>query len=121
MTQPVEHADQVAEAVRGLIHATMWHREGGGWEFPSDAYDVIGGLQVAAMRMPQALQQAGKFIEHFAAEGTLGVDASGPPDVATSQAALGDALVDAIKAAEALALALALAHAHAAHLTYRTD
>ncbi|MGW3925976.1 hypothetical protein [Streptomyces sp. NPDC005093] len=118
MKRPAELAAEAADAVRNLNHATLWGRVDGGWEYPSDAYDVIGELQHMAMRTPQALQQAGKFIDAFADEGRLGVDAGGT-DVAGMQADLSAALEDAIAAAAALTKALTVAHNVASHLTYR--
>lgn len=118
MKKPAELADEAAEAVRVLNHATMQKRVGGGWEYPSDAYDVIGDLSLIAMRLPQVLRQTGLFIDEFANDGRLGVDAGGT-DVAGMQSDLGAALEDAMNAAAVLTKALMLAHNVSSHLTYR--
>jgi hypothetical protein len=120
MKKPAELATEAAEAVRSLNHATLRHRTGEGWEYPSDAYDVLGELSLVAMRMPQALEQAGKFVDAIADDGRLGVDAGGT-DVAGMQTDLGAAIKDAIDAAAALTKALVLAHGVASHLTYRIN
>jgi hypothetical protein len=113
---PAQYAEDAAEGVRAVNHVTL--RDAEGWEFPCDAYDVVGGLSRVAMRMPQALQQVGKFIEGLASEGNVGVDAGGS-DVAESQVDLQAALIDAVEAAENLRDALFRAHGVLSHLTYR--
>lgn len=112
---PSQLADQAAEAVRSLNHATLSKRPG--WEYPSDAYDVVGGLARVAMMLPQALQQAGRFVDDIANNGHMGVDAGGP-DVAAMQTDLAVELTNAVNSAQVLYLQLSRAHAVLSHATY---
>ena len=54
-----DHAWRVAEDVRRLNAATF---SSDGYQDPSDVDAVIGGLRVAADRIPQALRQASQWL-----------------------------------------------------------
>ncbi len=61
MTGAARPADDAAEAIRALNHAT---RPGaGGLIYPADAYDITGSLSLAASRLPQALAQILAFLQ----------------------------------------------------------
>ena len=53
---PAQLADDAAEAIRGLIHATMSTRPG--WEYPADAYSVVGNRRRAFAKARAAGQEA---------------------------------------------------------------
>jgi hypothetical protein len=67
---PARLADQAAEAVRSLNHATI---RGAGLEFPADAYDVLGSLALLAARLPQALGQVQDFLDDATEAGRVAV------------------------------------------------
>lgn len=80
-------ADQAAELVRALNHATL--PGAGGLTYPGDAYSVLIALSVLAARLPQALAQAETFLAKELAAGRI-VIVDGPhigdPDAAVAQA-----------------------------------
>jgi hypothetical protein len=109
---PHEHAQAAAEAVRWLNHVT---RDPGGYSWPSDVDDVIAELHVMAQRLPQAMEQAGRWLQSAVRAGQVGHDNGADP-----AATVADALADldaAIGAAEDLAANLSLVHQATAHLT----
>jgi hypothetical protein len=91
-------AQAAAEAIRGLAHATL-HDDGLGQ--PSDAYDVLGSLSLAASRLGQALAQVARFLDLALADGRLGHDLGEDPCFAVESAGL--FLDDARLSAAALA------------------
>jgi hypothetical protein len=58
----VELARQVAEAVRGLNHATHPADRFPGLEYPADAYEVLGALSTAAGGLGQTIGQLARFL-----------------------------------------------------------
>lgn len=76
-------ARSAAEAIRGLNHATLG---GDGLEQPADAYAVLGELSLAASRLPQLLEQVGRWLAASLAGGRLGCDDSTDPACAVSGA-----------------------------------
>ena len=78
-------ARTAAEAVRGLNHATR-HEDGLGQ--PSDAYDVLGALSLAASRLGQALAQVTRYLDRALAGGRLGHDLGEDPCFAVEAAGL---------------------------------
>jgi hypothetical protein len=78
-------ARTAAEAVRGLNHATR-HEDGLGQ--PSDAYDVLGALSLAASRLGQALAQVTCYLDRALAGGRLGHDLGEDPCFAVEAAGL---------------------------------
>ena len=116
---PAALADQAAEAVRSLNHATLSARPG--WEHPVDAYDVVGDLARMAMMLPQAIEQTGKFFDALVADGHVGVDGFGREKgttVETMSAELAGALVDAAALARHLHEQLNIAHGALSSATY---
>jgi hypothetical protein len=81
---PAALARSAAEAVRSLNHLTL----GGGLEQPSDAYEVLGGLSLAASRLPQLLGQVASFLDRALAGGRLGHDLGEDPCFAVETAGL---------------------------------
>jgi malonyl CoA-acyl carrier protein transacylase len=88
-------AQAAADAIRGLNHA------GGGLGQPSDAYDVLGSLSLAASRLGQALARVTRFLDQALADGRLGHDLGEDPCFAVETAGL--FLDDARASAAALA------------------
>lgn len=78
-------ARTAAEAVRGLNHATR-HEDGLGQ--PSDAYDVLAALALAASRLGQALAQVTRYLDAALAGGRLGHDLGEDPCFAVETAGL---------------------------------
>lgn len=102
MTQtPALHASDAAEAVRSLNHATL--RRGEDWQYPGDAYSVVGNLVALAERLPQALNQARDLLQHLRTGGHIRSDKGGDglPEVIASMAGLRSAAeyADAMRAA----------------------
>ncbi|HEY2269136.1 MAG TPA: hypothetical protein VGJ50_24970 [Streptosporangiaceae bacterium] len=95
---------QAADAIRSLNHAALGPD---GIGQPGDAYDVLGGLSLAASRLPQALAQVGRWLSAALAAGQLGSDDGTDPACAVSGARI--FLSDARGSAAALAENLSLA------------
>jgi hypothetical protein len=95
---PLALARSAAEAVRALNHATLG---GNGLEEPSDAYEVLGELALAASGLPQLLGQVGAWLAAALAAGRLGCDDGAGPAAAVSGAWL--FISDARASAAALA------------------
>ncbi|MEU3978413.1 hypothetical protein [Streptomyces bacillaris] len=113
---PSQLAGTAADAVRALNHATLGP-DRPGWEYPADAYDVIGGLDQLVGFLPQALDQIARHIERLAADGhirsTKGGD--GSDEVATALRALEWANADATQ----LQSRLATVHSALSPLAYK--
>lgn len=110
---PAQLTDIAAEAIRALNHGTASTTRSDGWEYPSDAHDVIGGLSRAAGRLPQALDQIGALLEALADQ-TVSDRATLDTDLVSTYAAL----ADAHDAADALYEALNRAWSATSHLAY---
>jgi hypothetical protein len=103
---PADLAFSAAELVRALNHATLAPGRDG-WEYPGDAYDVIGGLDQTAGGMSQALEQVWTLLSGLVADGHVRSDRGTPDeDLSAARAALDDARA----AADQLAAALGRAH-----------
>lgn len=112
---PAQLASAAAESVRSLNHATLSPGRAG-WEEPSDAYDVIGGLDRAASMLPQALDQVWSLLSGLAADGHLGSDrGTVTADMAEARLALDEARA----AAQRLNAALTRAHSATSHLAWQ--
>jgi hypothetical protein len=112
---PAEAADTAAESVRALNHATL---SGTGYEWPSDVGAVLNALTVLAQRLPQALGQAGQWLEREHNAGRVGHDHGDALTFDAVDQAL-TSLDDAHAAALALATALSRAAGPVSHLTGR--
>jgi hypothetical protein len=69
---PAKLADEAAEAIRAINHLTRSPRDG--WEYPGDVYSLVGNLSQLAMMLPQALEQASRFIADLNEGGHLRSD-----------------------------------------------
>ncbi|HET6633992.1 MAG TPA: hypothetical protein VFH77_03085 [Streptomyces sp.] len=103
---PAQYADNSAEAIRAINHATL-DSPRAGWEYPGDAYSLVGNLSQMAMMMPQAIGQIRDLIEKLHQAGTLRSDRG---QLAYDLAATFDGLEAAQSAAELLHQALNRAH-----------
>jgi hypothetical protein len=84
---PARLAEDAAEAVRALNHATL--PGAGELAYPADAYEVAGSLAVLAARLPQALAQLAAFLDGEVNAGRIAVVAgqhAGDPQAATGAA-----------------------------------
>jgi hypothetical protein len=55
-----------------LNHRTL--TTGGGWQYPGDAYNVVGNLAETAMMLPQAIEQITRLIADLNETGRLRSD-----------------------------------------------
>ncbi|MFB6843783.1 hypothetical protein ACFCXS_02740 [Streptomyces sp. NPDC056373] len=81
---PVALADQAAEAVRAINHTTR--TPGADWQYPSDAYSLIGTLAHLSRMLPQAITQALQPVTDAHQADRLTVDGGKDPDQAASSA-----------------------------------
>src|SRR5213595_28204 len=99
-TTPAKHADNAYEAVRALNHATLGNRRGDeDWQYPGDAYSVVGNLSQMAMVLPQALEQVQALVKTLDDGDFLRSDKD---SLDTDLAATNEGLDDAKKAAQDL-------------------
>lgn len=111
---PAELASDAAESIRGLNHATL-SLGNLDWEYPSNAYSVIGGLERAAAYLPQALEQTWKLLSGLAADGHVGsTTGDADKDLTEARLALDEARILAVR----LDTALQRAHNATSPLTY---
>lgn len=113
--EPQKIAQAAGEEVRALNHATIGSGRLG-WEFPSDAYSVIGGLDQLATGLPQAIDQIRAHLSRLATDGHVRSDRG---DTDKDLAAAHSALTDARAAALVLAEALGRAHSATSPLSYQ--
>jgi hypothetical protein len=73
---PAAAASIAGEAIRDLNHRTFAGpgRHLAGWEYPSDAYRVLGNLGYLAGGLPQALEQIDRFLVQLQDAGCVGID-----------------------------------------------
>jgi hypothetical protein len=83
---PFEAANTAAEGVRALNHATIGPA---GYTWPADVDAVIGELECLAHRLPQAFEQAARWLGRQHGEGLIGHDDGIDPEI-TVEEALGD-------------------------------
>ena len=69
---PAQLADEAADAIRALNHATLSARDG--WQYLGDAYSTVAGLARTVGMIPQALDQIGALIEQLDIGGKLRSD-----------------------------------------------
>lgn len=112
---PAQLADDAAEAIRALNHATQSSRPG--WEFPADAYSVVGELGTLVMRLPQLLQQVEAHIQRLSDADHIRSDrgGDGAEEVTAARDALGRASTDAVS----MQAALDTAHSALSPLAYQ--
>lgn len=111
---PAQLADDAAEAIRALNHATLSPRDG--WEYPADAYSVVGNLGTLVMRLPQLLEQVTQHVEKLHQDGHVVADTG---DTLERLYNLSAASVEAGEAAQKLRSALDEMHAMLSPLAYK--
>lgn len=80
-------ADNAAEAIRALNHATF--PGAGGLASPVDAYDVLASLALMAARLPQLLTQLDRYLTGQVEDGRVVIDGGqfvGDPPAAAAAA-----------------------------------
>jgi hypothetical protein len=119
-----EHAEDAAQAIRAINHLTF---HASALAYPSDAWRLIGQLNVLAARLPQAFRQIAHLLQRWQDAGQVGIDPgtryAGNPALAIATAEIHlteDATVAAGQLAEALDVVWeALTYAH--HIDPDTD
>jgi hypothetical protein len=113
---PAQLADDAAEAIRSLNHATMSARDG--WVYPGDAYSTVAGLAAMARMLPQALVQMGRFMDALEETGRLTSD-HGQADLPGRLEAFHGAMRNAEDHARILGRALDRAHQSLGPVAYK--
>lgn len=116
MPDPAKLADQAAEAIRALNHATQ-HADA--LPYPSSIYDTVGALQRMAYGLPQALGQLRDRLDRLHAGGHVTSD-NGPQDLPERLRQTRAWLANAAAAADSLGRALDEAHSHLGPLGYQS-
>jgi hypothetical protein len=98
---PAQLADAAGDAIRALNHTTIGSQAD--WEYPGDAYSVVGGLSYMAGMLPQAIDQIAQLLKRLEQEGYLKSDRD---TLADDLEATHDGLTIAAGAAETLRGAL---------------
>ncbi|MEV5952076.1 hypothetical protein [Streptomyces sp. NPDC051993] len=114
---PASLADQAAEAVRSINHVTRVTGEG--WQYPGDAYTLIGSLAHLSRMLPQALTQAMQPVSEAHQAGLLTADGGADVDQAASRAVQTARM--AIARAQRLSQALDALHSAVAPLGCQVD
>ncbi|MEV0693036.1 hypothetical protein [Streptomyces sp. NPDC050388] len=70
---PAQLADEAAEAIRAINHLTQGSPRDD-WRYPGDVYSLVANLSQMAMMLPQALEQASRFITDLNEGGHLRSD-----------------------------------------------
>lgn len=112
--RPQALADQAAEAIRNLNHATQSFKEE--LTYPSDAYEVVASLKALTQRLPQSFDQISRFLGALAKTGSVTAD-HGAPDDHLAEARSG--LASAALIAQTLTDHLDYAHSALGPLGYR--
>ncbi|TGG77860.1 hypothetical protein D8771_26545 [Streptomyces albus] len=112
---PAQLADTAGDAIRALNHATLGSPRPD-WEYPGDAYSVVGNLAYMAGMLPQALEQIDKHIKHLEGEDRLKSDRD---TLAADLEAAYDGLTIAAGAAETLRGALNRAQSGLSSIAYK--
>jgi len=103
---PVAAASIAGEAIRDLNHRTFSgsSRQLSGWEYPSDAYRVLGSLGYLAGGLSQALEQIDRILVTLQDAGCVGIDRGTEwgDNPAGAVGAASQALLDARQAAGTL-------------------
>lgn len=115
MTDPAKLADQAAEAIRALNHATL---NTDSLPYPSSIYDTVGALERMAYGLPQAFGQLRHRLDQFHTTRHVTSDA-GHSDLPERLRQSHAWLANASAAASSLGHALEEAHAHLSHLAYK--
>ncbi|MGY5627489.1 hypothetical protein ACW7N6_38620 [Streptomyces sp. UC1A3] len=106
---PAQLADDAAEALRVLNHATLT-QSAAGWEYPGDAYSTVGNLTILADRLTQALGQVESFVGAHEDAGRLRSDHEPDDLLAQRLLAFHGAMSEAIGLTRVLEQSLSRAH-----------
>jgi hypothetical protein len=106
-------AQVAADAIRVLNYAT---RDADGLPYPGDAYDLLGQMSIAVLRLHQLFDQVGVRLVHLGNTGHLASDNGAPVGVALAAAL--DALSRAQDDADTMATALGNAQSAIDSLRY---
>lgn len=112
---PAVHARAAADAIRFLNHVTLSPGGRGGWQYPADAHDVLGGLDQMAGGLGQALEQVWMLLVGLAGDDHV---RSARGDVSIDLSAARNALFDAHAAVDQLVGALGRAHSATSGLAW---
>lgn len=110
---PVDVAEQAAEAIRALNHAT---RHPDVWTWPCDLAATLGELRALAERLPQTFAQVASWLDAASNARTLGHD-QGEENTGVAVLISWAALNSAVHHASQLAENLATVHEETSHLT----
>lgn len=69
---PAQLASTAGDAIQALNHATLGRQAD--WEYPGDAYSVVGNLSYMAGMLPQAIEQTAQLLKSLEGEGHLKSD-----------------------------------------------
>ncbi len=116
---PAQLADEAAENIRAINHKTI-----GGYEHPSEVYDVVGGLAHLVRMLPQVLQQAQGYLEKLNSTNELGHDSSEDADAEVTDVdscvgAIQEATDGAVDALDILRQELDVLHVETGHLYHK--
>ncbi|MFJ1717326.1 hypothetical protein ACIQGT_41005 [Streptomyces sp. NPDC093108] len=114
---PAQLADAAGDAIRALNHATLGSPRPD-WEYPGDAYSVVGGVAYMAGMLPQAIDQIAQLLKRLEGEGHLKSDRD---TLADDLEAAHDGLTIAAGAAETLRGALDRAQNGLGSVAYKED
>ena len=117
MSRPDDSAWAAAEAVRELNHQTLVHDSRDSFEWPSDVDAVIAALETLAQRLPQAINQASRWLVTAVDAGRVGHDEGRDAAGAVDEAC--EHLSGSADLATHLSYRLGLARAQTSHLTGR--
>ncbi|WP_051835683.1 hypothetical protein [Streptomyces sp. NRRL S-481] len=110
---PQDLANQAADAIRSLNHATQNAK--GELNYPSDAYALVASLAQLTRRLPQSFEQISRFLGALAKTGAVTAD-HGAPDDHLAEARSG--LASAVLIAQTLTDHLDRAHSALGPLSY---
>ncbi|MFF8430879.1 hypothetical protein ACF07Y_38240 [Streptomyces sp. NPDC016566] len=112
--RPQDLADQAAEAIRSLNHATQSAK--GELTYPGDAYELVASLKQLTQRLPQSFEQISRFLGSLAKTSAVTAD-HGTADDHLAEARSG--LASAALIAQTLTDHLDHAHSALGPLGYR--
>ncbi|MDI3406059.1 hypothetical protein [Streptomyces cavernicola] len=100
-TTPAELAEQAAQAIRNLNHATLPGKDQ--LAYPGDAYETVGPLARLAHRLPQSLDQLTEFLRKLTESGAVTADyGSAEEQLLEARSALASSALIALTLAEHL-------------------
>lgn len=85
-TTPAQRAAVAAEALRALIHATHAPGDVDGFQEPADVAATLTELTILVERLPQALEQATRWLDQATRRGAVQHDAVSDPEMSGYEA-----------------------------------